>query len=171
MYRNDKITIDDIERLKPHSIVISPGPGRPDDAGISKEMIARLHSRYPILGVCLGHQCIGEVFGGKIIRARNIMHGKMSYVHHDEKGVFRALENPFSATRYHSLILEDRHIPSCLTVSARTDADEIMGVRHRRYCIEGIQFHPESVLTRSGKQLLQNFLTMADAFRKKQRHD
>ncbi len=167
VYRNDAITLAEVDKLKPAMIVISPGPGRPADAGISKELIDRFKEVYPILGVCLGHQCIGEVFGAAVVRAHRIMHGKTSSVFHDGKTLFRGLPNPFDATRYHSLIIKNKTLPDCLTVSAWTDHDEIMGIRHREYPVEGIQFHPESVLTSCGKELLQNFLADAERFRSK----
>lgn len=156
--RNDSITVDDIEALKPSHIVISPGPGRPDDAGISNQTIKRLGGKIPILGVCLGHQCIGQVYGGVIVRAGVPMHGKTSNVFHDGKTVYRGLSNPFEAARYHSLVIEPKTVPSCLEVSARTESGEIMGVRHREYVVEGVQFHPESIMTQVGHALLRNFL-------------
>jgi para-aminobenzoate synthetase component II len=158
--RNDKITVDDIVRRKPDRIVISPGPCTPKEAGISVELVQRLTGKFPILGVCLGHQAIGAAFGGKIIRAPKLFHGKTSSVHHDAKGVFRSLSDPFTATRYHSLIIERKSLPRDLTITAETSDGIIMGVRHRRAKLEGVQFHPESVLTTSGKQLLQNFLSL-----------
>ena len=160
VHRNDKITVDDIVRRKPDRIVISPGPCTPKEAGISVELVQRLTGKFPILGVCLGHQAIGAAFGGKIIRAPKLFHGKTSSVHHDAKGVFRKLSDPFTATRYHSLIIERKSLPRDLTITAETDDGIIMGVRHRRAKLEGVQFHPESVLTTSGKQLLQNFLSL-----------
>jgi anthranilate synthase/aminodeoxychorismate synthase-like glutamine amidotransferase len=161
VFRNDKITLREIERLDPQAIIISPGPGRPDDAGISKELILTFQGRYPILGVCLGHQCIGEVFGGSIIEAPRLMHGKTSQIFHDNKTIFNGLPVPFDATRYHSLVIERQTLPNCLELTAWTDQDEIMGVRHREFTLEGIQFHPESILTRVGKDLLRNFLDIA----------
>jgi anthranilate synthase/aminodeoxychorismate synthase-like glutamine amidotransferase len=160
VHRNDKITVDDIVRRKPDRIVISPGPCTPKEAGISVELVQRLTGKFPILGVCLGHQAIGAAFGGKIIRAPKLFHGKTSSVHHDAKGVFRSLSDPFTATRYHSLIIERKSLPRDLTITAETSDGIIMGVRHRRAKLEGVQFHPESVLTTSGKQLLQNFLSL-----------
>jgi anthranilate synthase/aminodeoxychorismate synthase-like glutamine amidotransferase len=160
VHRNDKITVDDIARRKPEHIVISPGPCTPKEAGISVELVQRLTGKFPILGVCLGHQAIGAAFGGKIIRAPKLFHGKTSPIHHDAKGVFRKLTDPFTATRYHSLIVERKSLPRELTITAETDDGIIMGVRHRRHKLEGVQFHPESVLTTSGKQLLQNFLSL-----------
>ena len=158
--RNDAITPEEVEKLKPKKIVISPGPGRPQDAGISMELIRRLGSRIPLLGVCLGHQCIGEVYGGKVVRAGRLMHGKTSPIQHDGKGVFAKLPNPFEATRYHSLIVEKESVPGCLEVSAETAEGEIMGLRHKEYPVHGVQFHPESILSKEGKDLLANFLSL-----------
>ena len=158
--RNDAITPEEVEKLKPKRIVISPGPGRPEDAGISMELIRRLGSRVPLLGVCLGHQCIGEVYGGKVVRAGRLMHGKTSPIQHDGKGVFAKLPNPFEATRYHSLIVEKELVPGCLEVSAETAEGEIMGLRHKEYPVHGVQFHPESILSKEGKDLLANFLSL-----------
>ncbi len=161
VYRNDKISLEEVKQLQPTAVVISPGPGRPDDAGISLELIRQLGPTLPILGVCLGHQSIGQVFGGNIVRAPELMHGKTSLVHHTGVGVFRGLENPFTATRYHSLVIERQTCPDDLEVTAWVDDGTIMGVRHRNYRhIEGVQFHPESILTSSGKQILRNFLVM-----------
>ncbi|HUE43452.1 MAG TPA: aminodeoxychorismate/anthranilate synthase component II [Candidatus Sulfotelmatobacter sp.] len=160
VHRNDKITVADIVRRKPDRIVISPGPCTPKEAGISVELVQRLTGKFPILGVCLGHQAIGAAFGGKIVRAPKLFHGKTSSVHHDAKGVFRELSDPFTATRYHSLIIDRKSLPRELTITAETEDGIIMGVRHRRAKLEGVQFHPESVLTTSGKQLLQNFLAL-----------
>jgi anthranilate synthase/aminodeoxychorismate synthase-like glutamine amidotransferase len=156
--RNDQITLDEIKRLKPTQIVISPGPGSPKDAGISNAVIREFSGKLPILGVCLGHQCIGEVFGGRVVRAGRLMHGKTSQIHHDGKGVFQGLPNPFQATRYHSLIVERETLPDCLTITAETDQKEIMGLAHKQHPTVGVQFHPESILTQSGKELLRNFL-------------
>jgi anthranilate synthase/aminodeoxychorismate synthase-like glutamine amidotransferase len=161
VYRNDKIDLDAIESLAPERIVVSPGPGTPKEAGISLEAIRRFAGRVPILGVCLGHQCIGEAFGAVVSGAGEIRHGKMSYVHHDNRGVFEGLPNPFEAVRYHSLAIVPETLPDVLQVSARSDSGLIMGVRHRELCIEGVQFHPESILTKPGKQLLANFLRMS----------
>ncbi|MEH2245420.1 anthranilate synthase component II [Nostoc sp.] len=159
VFRNDKISIDEIRVLKPEAVVISPGPGRPEDAGISLELIEQLGQELPILGVCLGHQSIGQVFGGKIISAPELMHGKTSQVSHTGVGVFQGLENPLTATRYHSLVIERETCPDVLEITAWVEDNTIMGVRHRNYPhIQGVQFHPESVLTSSGKQLLRNFL-------------
>ncbi|MCC5666391.1 aminodeoxychorismate/anthranilate synthase component II [Nostoc sp. CHAB 5784] len=159
VFRNDKISIDEIRALQPEAVVISPGPGRPEDAGISLELIEQLGQELPILGVCLGHQSIGQVFGGKIIPAPELMHGKTSQVSHTGVGVFQGLENPLTATRYHSLVIERETCPDVLEITAWVEDNTIMGVRHRNYPhIQGVQFHPESVLTSSGKQLLRNFL-------------
>ncbi|MFH1613427.1 MAG: aminodeoxychorismate/anthranilate synthase component II [bacterium] len=158
--RNDKITIAEIKKLKPNKIVISPGPCTPKEAGISNDVIKNFAEIIPILGVCLGHQCIGDVFGGNVIRAKNLMHGKTSLIYHDGKTIFKNLENPFEATRYHSLIIEKETIPDCLEITAQTKQNEIMGVRHKKYPIEGVQFHPESILTKEGKKLLKNFVMM-----------
>ncbi len=160
VHRNDKISVEEIVRRKPERIVISPGPCTPQDAGICIELITRLAGQFPILGVCLGHQAIGAAFGGKVIRAPKIFHGKTSAVRHDTHGIFRKLPNPLTATRYHSLIVDRKSLPRDLAVTAETGDGIIMGLRHRRYKIEGVQFHPESVLTDSGKQLLRNFLTL-----------
>ena len=156
--RNDAITPDEVEKMKPQKIVISPGPGRPEEAGISMELIREFGGKIPILGVCLGHQCMGEVYGGKVVRAGRLMHGKTSPIQHDGKGVFQGLPNPFEATRYHSLIVEKNSVPSCLEVCAKTAEGEIMGLRHREYPVHGVQFHPESILSKEGKDLLANFL-------------
>ena len=156
--RNDAITPDEVENMKPQKIVISPGPGRPEEAGISMELIRKFGGKIPILGVCLGHQCMGEVYGGKVVRAGRLMHGKTSPIQHDGKGVFQGLPNPFEATRYHSLIVEKNSVPSCLEVCAETAEGEIMGLRHREYPVHGVQFHPESILSKEGKDLLANFL-------------
>ena len=159
VYRNDKIDLEQIKKLQPDGVVISPGPGRPEDAGVSGSLISQLGSTVPILGVCLGHQSIGQVFGGKIVSAPVLMHGKTSEVHHTGVGVFRGLANPFTATRYHSLVIERSSCPDVLEITAWVEDGTIMGVRHRNYPhLEGVQFHPESVLTASGKQLLRNFL-------------
>jgi anthranilate synthase/aminodeoxychorismate synthase-like glutamine amidotransferase len=159
-YRNDKITINEIKKLDPEKIVISPGPGYPKDAGISIPIIKEFAGKLPILGVCLGHQAIGEAFGGKIVQAKRFMHGKTSPIHHDGKTIYKGIPNPFTATRYHSLLVERASLPECLEISAWTDQEEIMGVRHKEYKIEGIQFHPESILTAEGKKLLGNFLKL-----------
>jgi anthranilate synthase/aminodeoxychorismate synthase-like glutamine amidotransferase len=158
VYRNDRITVAGVRRLKPSHIVISPGPGRPSGAGISKLVISEFKGRIPILGVCLGHQCIGEVFGAKVIPAKRLMHGKTSFIYHDKKAIFRGIKNPFEATRYHSLIVERKGLPGCLDITAYTKAKEIMGIKHRDYPLWGVQFHPESILTLQGKRLLNNFI-------------
>lgn len=159
VYRNDEISVQQIRRLQPDGVVISPGPGRPEDAGVSLELIQELGPTVPILGVCLGHQCIGQVFGGDIVSAPELMHGKTSQVRHSGVGVFEGLENPLVATRYHSLVIDRQTHPSVLDITAWVDDDVIMGVRHKTYPhIQGVQFHPESILTISGKQLLRNFL-------------
>ena len=158
VHRNDKISVEHIAQRKPEAIIISPGPCTPREAGISVELVQKLAGKFPILGVCLGHQAIGEAFGGKIVRAPKLFHGKTSEIHHDKKGVFRKLPEPFTATRYHSLVIERKSMPRELTVTAETDDGVIMGVRHKKYKLEGVQFHPESVLTTCGKQLLKNFL-------------
>lgn len=160
VHRNDKISVEEIARRKPQRIVISPGPCTPQEAGISVELVERLAGKFPILGVCLGHQAIAAAFGGKIIRAPKLFHGKTSEIHHDKRTIFRGLDDPFTATRYHSLIVERKSLPRELAITAETDDGIIMGFRHRRYKIEGVQFHPESVLTSCGKQLLQNFLAL-----------
>jgi anthranilate synthase/aminodeoxychorismate synthase-like glutamine amidotransferase len=161
VFRNDQITIPEIEKLGTERIIISPGPCTPLEAGISNDVIRHFAGKVPIFGVCLGHQCIGHVFGGKVIRAKRIMHGKTSEIKHDNKGVFKGLQNPFTATRYHSLMVERETLPDCLEVSAETvDQNELMGVRHKEYKVEGVQFHPESFLTDEGNKLLKNFLTL-----------
>ena len=158
IHRNDKISLDEIEAMNPQRIVISPGPCTPNEAGVSIDVIKKFCGRVPILGVCLGHQSIGQAFGGKIIRAKTLMHGKTSMIHHKNSGVFKGLENPLQATRYHSLVIERETLPECLDVTAWTDDEEIMGVRHRTLDVEGVQFHPESILTDQGHELLANFL-------------
>lgn len=160
VYRNDKLALADIEKLAPDRIVISPGPCTPNEAGISIETIRTFAGRIPILGVCLGHQSIGAAFGGNVIRAPYLMHGKTSLIHHDGKTIFAGLPNPFEATRYHSLIVERSSIPSCFEISAWTDDNIIMGLRHKNFSIEGVQFHPESILTGAGKDLLRNFISL-----------
>ncbi|MEM9805240.1 MAG: aminodeoxychorismate/anthranilate synthase component II [Cyanobacteria bacterium P01_D01_bin.56] len=160
VFRNDQISVDEIRNLKPDGILISPGPGTPDDAGVSLNIIQKLGPTIPILGVCLGHQSIGQIFGGVVTAAPELMHGKTSPVHHTNQGVFEGLSNPFTATRYHSLVVERQSCPDCLEITAWIDDGTIMGLRHRQYPhIQGVQFHPESVLTHSGKQLLHNFLS------------
>ena len=160
VYRNDQITADEVESLSPERIVISPGPCTPLEAGVSNEIIRRFAGRVPLLGVCLGHQCIGHVFGGDVVRASRLMHGKTSMIRHDGKTIYEGLPNPFEATRYHSLIIRRETLPGCLEVTAETDQGEIMGVRHKDHPVEGVQFHPESILTQSGKDLLRNFLAL-----------
>lgn len=161
VYRHDAVTLAQIVDLDPAAILISPGPGRPEDAGISNAVIERFAGEKPILGVCLGHQCIGQVFGGTVVRAGQVMHGKTSLVHHDGRGVLAGLPDPFEATRYHSLVVERSSLPDVLEITASTDDGTIMGLRHRQYVVEGVQFHPESILTTSGHRLLANFLAAA----------
>ena len=156
--RNDEISIDEIKKLKPDRICISPGPGRPEDAGISPDLIRKLGPRVPILGVCLGHQCIAQAFGGEVVRAERLMHGKTSQIHHQLRGVFKDLPEPLEATRYHSLIVRRESLPDSLVITAETDDGEIMGLQHRQFPIHGVQFHPESILTTEGRKLLANFL-------------
>jgi len=158
--RNDALALEQIDDLKPDRIVVSPGPGDPSEAGISIELIRRFAGQVPILGVCLGHQCIGEAFGGAIVNAGEIKHGKLSLIEHDGRGVFSGLPNPFEAIRYHSLAVQPASVPECLEVSARSESGVIMGLRHRQYAVEGIQFHPESIMTLQGKDLLRNFLSI-----------
>ncbi|RMH36349.1 MAG: aminodeoxychorismate/anthranilate synthase component II [Deltaproteobacteria bacterium] len=163
--RNDAVSVADVERMAPARIVLSPGPCTPNEAGVSMDVIRAFAGRIPILGVCLGHQAIGQVFGGRIVRAREVMHGKTSKVFHDERGLFRDIDNPFVATRYHSLVIDRDSVPDCLEITAKTWTDEIMGVRHRAYAgtdapVEGVQFHPESIMTRAGMAILGNFLDM-----------
>lgn len=160
VFRNDQITVPEVAALKPSHIVISPGPGTPEDAGISNEIIRELGSRVPVLGVCLGHQCICHVHGADIVRAKVLMHGKTSFIHHDGEGIFAGLPQPFEATRYHSLIVDPGTVPDDILITARTEAGEIMGARHRDKPLHGVQFHPESILSREGKQLLENFLKL-----------
>lgn len=163
VFRNDKITLQEIWRLKPDHIVISPGPGRPSDAGISNEIIRKFSGRIPILGVCLGHQCIGEVFGGKVVSAGKLMHGKTSMIYHSGKGIFRGMPSPFEATRYHSLIVERKSFPRVLEIMAWTKDKEIMALKHKKFPVWGVQFHPESILTKEGKRLLKNFIQKGGA--------
>ena len=158
--RNDKIDLDEIEDMAPSKIVISPGPGRPDDAGISKDLIKRFYKQIPILGVCLGHQSIGEVFGAEVINSGTVVHGKVSEVHHDGKTIYKGVDSPFTAARYHSLILKKETIPPFLKVTAHTADDIVMGIRHIDYPLEGIQFHPESFLTDNGMRILENFIDL-----------
>jgi anthranilate synthase component II len=161
--RNDQITLPDIRGMQPSHIVISPGPGDPDDGGVSLEVIDQLGATTPVLGVCLGHQCIGQVYGGVVKRAPQQMHGKTSLIYHDGDPMFAGLPNPFQATRYHSLIVEPQTLPDCLQVTARTDDGEIMGLRHKEYPVFGVQFHPESILTPDGIEILKNFLAVGEA--------
>jgi anthranilate synthase/aminodeoxychorismate synthase-like glutamine amidotransferase len=158
VYRNDKITIDEIKKLKPRAIFLSPGPCSPREAGITVDVVREFHTTVPIMGICLGHQSIGYAFGGEVVRADRIMHGKISPINHDGKTIFAGLPNPFTAGRYHSLLVRPETLPDCLEVSARTVEGEIMGLRHKEYPVEGIQFHPESVLTPQGKRIIRNFL-------------
>lgn len=158
VYRNDKLDMDEIENMAPAGIIISPGPCTPNEAGISLDVIQRFAGRVPILGVCLGHQAIGQAFGGRVIHAQQVMHGKVSPILHGGQGVFRRLPDPFAATRYHSLVVERETLPDCLDITAWTEEGEIMGLRHRSLSVEGVQFHPESIMTSHGKDLLQNFL-------------
>ncbi|MEZ4359585.1 MAG: aminodeoxychorismate/anthranilate synthase component II [Kofleriaceae bacterium] len=165
--RNDAVTVESVEELAPQILVISPGPCTPNEAGVSMDLIRHFAGRLPILGVCLGHQCIGQVLGGRIVRARAPMHGKLSKIFHDERGVFAGLENPSVATRYHSLVIAPDSLPDCLEVTAKTWEEEIMGVRHKDFVgtaapLEGVQFHPESIMTGAGKAMLKNFLSMAE---------
>lgn len=159
VHRNDEITLEQIRTMQPEKIVISPGPCTPNEAGISVPLIHEFAGKIPLLGVCLGHQSIGQAFGGKIIKAKTLMHGKTSLIHHKNVGVFRGLPNPYTATRYHSLVIERETIPDCLEITAWTDDGEIMGVKHKTLAVEGVQFHPESILTEHGHDLLKNFLT------------
>ncbi len=166
--RNDEITLEEIEKLSPERLVISPGPCSPNEAGISMAAIKHFAGKLPILGVCLGHQSIGQVFGGKVVRADAVMHGKTSPIYHRDEGVFKGLESPFEATRYHSLVVERQSLPDCLEVTAWTQnqdgsIDKIMGMRHRQYAIEGVQFHPESILTQHGHDMLKNFLGLSES--------
>jgi len=160
VFRNDKITIGQIRKMNPEKIVISPGPGRPEDAGISCRVIKEFSGKIPILGVCLGHQCLGFVFGAKIVGAKKLMHGKTSLIYHDKKNIFKGIPNPFEATRYHSLLVERKSLPECLKITAWTKEKEIMGLKHEKYPLWGVQFHPESILTRQGKNILANFLKL-----------
>jgi anthranilate synthase component 2 len=158
VFRNDEVSVQAIEALSPSHLVISPGPCTPNEAGITLEAIERLAGRVPILGVCLGHQAIGQAFGGKVVRAKQVMHGKVSRIQHDGRGVFAQVENDFVATRYHSLVVERESIPSCLEISAQSEDGEIMGLRHRSLAVEGVQFHPEALLTEHGHRMLENFI-------------
>jgi anthranilate synthase/aminodeoxychorismate synthase-like glutamine amidotransferase len=160
VFRNDALTVRDIKKLNPAKIVISPGPGRPEDAGISCEVVREFAGKIPILGVCLGHQAIGYVFGGKIVGAKRLMHGKTSKIYHNKKDIFKEIPNPFLATRYHSLLVERKNLPDCFEIIAQTIEFEIMGLKHKEYPLWGVQFHPESILTKSGKQILDNFIKL-----------
>lgn len=163
VFRNDAVTIPQLQAMPIDKIIISPGPGKPSEAGISEKVLEVFHTKVPILGVCLGHQCIGEVFGGKVIKAQRLMHGKTSMIRHNNKHIYTGVPNPFQATRYHSLIIEKKSMPPCLRVDAYTDEGEIMGVSHLKYPVFGVQFHPESILTTEGKKLLRNFLRVTKA--------
>jgi len=160
VFRNDAVSVGEIEKMTPESIVISPGPGRPEDSGIIIEAIQEFAGRIPILGVCLGHQAIGAAFGGQVVAAPRIMHGKTSQIRHDDRTIFKSLANPFCATRYHSLVVSAENFPQCLEISAKSDDGVIMGLRHREFAVEGVQFHPESILTVVGRMLLSNFVSM-----------
>jgi anthranilate synthase component 2 len=165
VFRNDAITLDQIQQLNPAQIVISPGPCTPNEAGVSIDVIQQFAGKIPILGICLGHQAIGQAFGGKIVRAGKVMHGKLSQIHHNSQGVLQGIPNPFTATRYHSLVIDQESMPACLEITAWTEdsagqSEEIMGVRHRELAVEGVQFHPESILSEHGHQLLENFLQL-----------
>ncbi len=160
VYRNDQISIDEIEKRAPSKIVISPGPCTPSKAGISKEVVRHFAGKIPLLGVCLGHQSVAEAFGGEIIKAKKLMHGKTSMIQHDGKTVFQGLPNPFEATRYHSLVVNRKTLPDCFEITAESDDGEIMGIRHKELVVEGVQFHPESILTVYGKDLLKNFIDL-----------
>lgn len=162
--RNDAVTLEAIAQRRPDAIVISPGPCTPNEAGISLDVIRTFSGQIPLLGVCLGHQCIGQVFGGRVVRAPRVMHGKTSKIFHDEKGLFAGVENPFVATRYHSLVIAPDSMPDALEITAKTWEDEIMGVRHKQHLVEGVQFHPESIMTTAGKKLLGNFLERARSY-------
>jgi anthranilate synthase/aminodeoxychorismate synthase-like glutamine amidotransferase len=158
VFRNDELTVESIEAMAPSHLVLSPGPCTPNEAGITLQSVERLAGRIPILGVCLGHQAIGQAFGGRVVRAKQVMHGKVSRIRHDENGLFREIPNGFVATRYHSLVVERSSLPACLEISAESDDGEIMGLRHRKLAVEGVQFHPEALLTEHGHKLLQNFI-------------
>ncbi|SDE74482.1 aminodeoxychorismate/anthranilate synthase component II [Sporomusa acidovorans] len=160
VFRNNKVTLAQIEDMRPDHIIISPGPCTPNEAGISLKLIQYFKGKIPMLGVCLGHQAIGQAFGGEVVRAPRLMHGKTSQIYHDGKGVFAGLESPLTATRYHSLIVKKETLPACFEITAETDLGEIMGIRHKKYAIEGVQFHPESILTQDGHAMLQNFLAL-----------
>ena len=163
VHRHDERTVPELEALEPDAVLISPGPGRPDDAGVSNEVITTFAGRVPVLGVCLGHQCIGQVYGGEVVRAPQVMHGKTSLIRHTDAGVFAGLPQPLEATRYHSLVVERGSVPDCLEITAETDDGVVMGLRHRDLAVEGVQFHPESILTVGGHDLLRNFLAQVGA--------
>jgi len=163
VHRHDELPVADLEALEPDAVLISPGPGTPDDAGVSNEVISTFAGRVPVLGVCLGHQCIGQVYGGEVVRAPQVMHGKTSLIRHHGTGVFAGLPEPLEATRYHSLVVDRASLPSCLEVTAETDDGVVMGLRHRELAVEGVQFHPESILTVGGHDLLRNFLAQVGA--------
>jgi len=167
VHRNDKITLEDIGKLDPDMMVISPGPCTPKEAGISVDAIKEFAGRMPILGVCLGHQSVAYAYGGDIVRAARLLHGKTSQIHHDKKGIYKNIPDPFEATRYHSLLVKKETLPDCFEITAWTDQDEIMGIRHKEYMIEALQFHPESILTKHGKDLLKNFITLAKKYNEK----
>lgn len=167
VYRNDEISPEDIREKRPRAIIISPGPGKPSDAGVSSKVVEKFAGSTPLLGVCLGHQCIGEVFGGKVVKAGNLMHGKTSPIFHYQRDIYDGIENPFVATRYHSLIIKEGTLPSCLIRTAWTGRGEIMGVRHKNYPVFGMQYHPESILTGVGMKLLKNFLDLKDCIYEK----
>jgi para-aminobenzoate synthetase component 2 len=160
VFRNDAVSVDEVRGLRPSGVLVSPGPCTPDEAGISMDLIRSMAGACPVLGVCLGHQAIASAFGGKVTRAQNVMHGKMSSIRHDGRSIYAGVDNPFRATRYHSLIVEEKNLPECLEVSAWTDEGEVMGIRHRSLPVEGVQFHPESVLTGSGMRIMKNFLDL-----------
>jgi anthranilate synthase component 2 len=163
VHRNNELTVDELLALEPDAVLISPGPGTPDDAGVSNDVVTRFGGRVPVLGVCLGHQCIGQVYGGQVVRAPEVMHGKTSLIHHRDAGVFAGLPEPLEATRYHSLVVDRASVPDCLEITAETDDGIVMGLRHRELPVEGVQFHPESILTAAGHDLLRNFLEQAAA--------
>lgn len=167
VHRNDKIELEDIGKLDPDMMVISPGPCTPKEAGISVDAIKEFAGRMPILGVCLGHQSVAYAYGGEIVRAARLLHGKTSQIHHDKKGIYKNIPDPFEATRYHSLLVKKETLPDCFEITAWTDQDEIMGIRHKEYMIEAVQFHPESILTKHGKDLLKNFITLAKKYNSK----
>jgi len=167
VHRNDKIELEDIGKLDPDMMVISPGPCTPKEAGISVDAIKEFAGRMPILGVCLGHQSVAYAYGGEIVRAARLLHGKTSQIHHDKKGIYKNIPDPFEATRYHSLLVKKETLPDCFEITAWTDQDEIMGIRHKEYMIEAVQFHPESILTKHGKDLLKNFITLAKKYTSK----